>query len=56
MRLIAEVALLVGAFLYLLAALREARFLGLNMMIENLVIILHLFFTLIYFSYDFFGI
>ncbi|XP_075232991.1 transient receptor potential cation channel subfamily V member nanchung [Lycorma delicatula] len=37
MRLLAEVVLLIGAFLYLLAALREARFLGLNMMIQNLM-------------------
>ncbi|XP_039294206.1 transient receptor potential cation channel subfamily V member 5 [Nilaparvata lugens] len=36
-RLCAEVALEIGAFLYLLAALREARFLGLKMMIENLM-------------------
>jgi hypothetical protein len=32
-----EVAMFMGAFLYLLAAVREAGFLGLQMFIENLV-------------------
>lgn len=36
-RLGAELGMLTGSFLYILAALREARFLGLNMFIENLV-------------------
>lgn len=36
-RLIAEVVMYVAAVLYIVAALREARFLGLNMFIENLV-------------------
>ncbi|KAG8249026.1 hypothetical protein J6590_029376 [Homalodisca vitripennis] len=36
-RLLAEILLEIGAFLYILAALREARFLGLNMFIENLM-------------------
>lgn len=36
-RLCAELALELGAILYIVAALREARFLGLNMFIENLV-------------------
>ncbi|XP_014468135.1 PREDICTED: transient receptor potential cation channel subfamily V member 5 isoform X1 [Dinoponera quadriceps] len=36
-RLTAEVVMEVGAVLYILAALREARFLGLNMFIENLM-------------------
>jgi len=36
-RLIAELLLETGAVLYILAALREARFLGLHMFIENLV-------------------
>lgn len=37
MRLISEVILLIGAFLYILAALRESRFLGYKMFIENLM-------------------
>lgn len=37
MRLIFELIQLTGAFLYILAALRESRFLGYNMFIENLV-------------------
>lgn len=36
-RLIAELVLLCGAILYIAAALRESRFLGYNMFIENLV-------------------
>ena len=36
-RLTAEVFMEFGAILYICAALREARFLGLNMFIENLV-------------------
>ena len=36
-RLIAEISTEFGAILYIIAALREARFLGLNMFIENLV-------------------
>lgn len=36
-RLTAEVLMEIAAVLYILAALREARFLGLNMFIENLV-------------------
>ncbi|XP_029680490.1 transient receptor potential cation channel subfamily V member 5 [Formica exsecta] len=36
-RLIAEVVMYVAAVLYIVAALREARFLGLNMFIENLM-------------------
>lgn len=36
-RMGSEVAMFVGAFLYLLAAVREAGFLGLQMFIENLV-------------------
>lgn len=36
-RFSAEIAMTVGAFLYLLAAVREARFLGLRMFFENLV-------------------
>ncbi|XP_012525905.1 transient receptor potential cation channel subfamily V member 5 isoform X4 [Monomorium pharaonis] len=35
-RLTAEIFMYIGAVLYILAALREARFLGLNMFIENL--------------------
>lgn len=36
-RLTAEVLMEIAATLYIFAALREARFLGLNMFIENLV-------------------
>lgn len=36
-RIVAEMLLTGGALLYILAALREARFLGLHMFIENLV-------------------
>lgn len=36
-RLTAELMLNVGAFLYIFAALREARFLGWSMFVENLV-------------------
>lgn len=36
-RITGEVILLIGAFGYLLAALREMRFLGYKMFIENLV-------------------
>lgn len=36
-RLTAEIFMELGAFLYIVAALKEARFLGLNMFIENLV-------------------
>lgn len=36
-RLTAEIFMYIAALLYILAALREARFLGLNMFIENLV-------------------
>lgn len=36
-RLTAEVVMYFAAVLYIFAALREARFLGLNMFIENLV-------------------
>lgn len=36
-RLTGEVVMYVAAMLYIIAALREARFLGLNMFIENLV-------------------
>lgn len=36
-RLISEVLMEAAATLYILAALREARFLGLNMFVENLV-------------------
>lgn len=36
-RLVAEMVLLTGAFLYIFAALRESRFLGYHMFIENLV-------------------
>lgn len=36
-RLTAEILMEIAAALYILAALREARFLGLNMFIENLV-------------------
>lgn len=36
-RLVTEVVLEFGALFYLLAAVREASFLGLNMFIENLV-------------------
>lgn len=36
-RLISEICMEFGAILYIFAALREARFLGLNMFIENLV-------------------
>nr|XP_003706172.1 PREDICTED: transient receptor potential cation channel subfamily V member 5 isoform X3 [Megachile rotundata] len=36
-RLIAEIFMEIAAILYILAALREARFLGLNMFIENLM-------------------
>lgn len=36
-RMGSEVAMFVGAFLYLLAAVREAGFLGSQMFIENLV-------------------
>ncbi|XP_050521894.1 transient receptor potential cation channel subfamily V member 5 isoform X2 [Daktulosphaira vitifoliae] len=37
-RIGSEVTMLIGAFLYLLAAIREARFLGLQMFFENLAI------------------
>lgn len=36
-RLAAEIVMEISAVLYILGALREARFLGLNMFIENLV-------------------
>lgn len=36
-RLIAEILMEIAAILYIIAALCEARFLGLNMFIENLV-------------------
>lgn len=36
-RLVTELIQLTGAFLYILAALREAKFLGYKMFIENLV-------------------
>lgn len=36
-RLISEVILLVGAFLYILTAMRESRFLGYKMFVENLM-------------------
>lgn len=36
-RLTCEIGIELGAILYIVAALREARFLGLNMFIENLV-------------------
>lgn len=36
-RLAAEVIMEIAAVMYILAALREARFLGLNMFVENLV-------------------
>ncbi|XP_067008057.2 transient receptor potential cation channel subfamily V member 5 [Anabrus simplex] len=36
-RITCELSILLGSFLYILAALREARFLGLNMFIENLM-------------------
>ncbi|CAB0033997.1 unnamed protein product [Trichogramma brassicae] len=36
-RIIAEIATEIGAILYILAALREARFLGLSMFVENLM-------------------
>jgi len=39
----AEVLMVLGAFLYLVAALREARFLGRRMFLENLVKILFYF-------------
>lgn len=38
-RLVTELIQLSGAFLYIVAALRESRFLGYNMFIENLVCI-----------------
>lgn len=37
LRLTTEIMMEIGAILYICAALREARFLGLNMFIENLV-------------------
>jgi hypothetical protein len=36
-RVVCELCMETGSILYILAALREARFLGLNMFIENLV-------------------
>lgn len=36
-RIIAELLMEIAATLYILAALREARFLGLGMFVENLV-------------------
>lgn len=36
-RLTMEIFMYISSVLYILAALREARFLGLNMFIENLV-------------------
>jgi hypothetical protein len=36
-RVACELCMAIGAVLYILAAMREARFLGLNMFIENLV-------------------
>lgn len=41
-RITGEVILLIGAFGYLLAALREMRFLGYKMFIENLVRFLYI--------------
>lgn len=37
LRLVTEILILVGSLLYLIAALREARFLGYKMFVENLV-------------------
>lgn len=39
-RFTAELCITLGAFLYLAAAVREARFLGLRMFFENLVLVL----------------
>lgn len=36
LRLVSEILILIGALLYLIAALREARFLGYKMFVENL--------------------
>lgn len=36
-RIIAELGMEIGSVLYILAALREAKFLGIQMFIENLV-------------------
>lgn len=36
-RFSAEIAITIGSFLYLISAVREARFLGLRMFFENLV-------------------
>jgi hypothetical protein len=40
-RITCELCMEIGSVLYILAAMREARFLGLNMFIENLVRTLH---------------
>lgn len=37
LRLVTEMLILIGSLLYLIAALREARFLGYKMFVENLV-------------------
>lgn len=37
LRLVTEILILIGSLLYLIAALREARFLGYKMFVENLV-------------------
>lgn len=37
LRMVSEVLILIGSLLYLIAALREARFLGYKMFVENLV-------------------
>lgn len=37
LRMVTELIILIGSLLYLIAALREARFLGYKMFVENLV-------------------
>lgn len=42
-RFLAEIIILVGSLLYILSALRESRFLGYKMFVENLVCNFHVF-------------
>lgn len=48
LRVICEIVILVGSLLYLLTALREAKFLGYKMFIENLVSACQVYFLLIF--------
>lgn len=48
-RFAAEIAITVGAFLYLASAIREARFLGTRMFFENLVCKVYIFIVSIFY-------